>query len=209
MPTGLTAKIYEGEETSLREFALTCAKQLSPCHIVTDRGSKPMPMDKAPVIKPEQYRRQWLRREEEELERWQHLKAHPDELRKEYEADCTKRELEYIGCEKRIADMRKRYDDMIGKVEQWQVPEAYASLKSLMMKQLTESRDFDCPEGYPRHDPPCTMEACRREVPRGYRERNGVAKRGQRMAARTVPRPRRGVAVAGRVMLNGKKMRAI
>lgn len=83
MPTGLTAKIYEGEETSLREFALTCAAQLSPCHIVTDRGSKPMPMDKAPVIKPEPYRRQQLRREEEELERWQHLKVHPDELRKE------------------------------------------------------------------------------------------------------------------------------
>ena len=169
MPTGLTAKIYEGEETSLREFALTCAAQLSPCHIVTDRGSKPMPMDKAPVIKPEQYRRQQLRREEDELERWQHLKAHPDELRKEYEADCTKRELEYIGREKRLADIRKRYDDMIGKVEQWQVPEA--------MKQLTESRGFDCPEGFPRRDPPCTMEewidtrieSCQRAVD-GYRE---------------------------------------
>lgn len=136
-----------------------------------------MPMDKAPVIKPEQYRRQQLRREEEELERWQHLKANPDELRREYEADCTKRELEYIGREKRLADMRKRYDDMIGKVEQWQVPEAYASLKSLMMKQLTESRDFDCPEGFPRHDPPCTMEEwidarierCQRAVEK-YRE---------------------------------------
>ena len=177
MPTGLTAKIYEGEETSLREFALTCAAQLSPCHIVTDRGSKPMPMDKAPVIKPEQYRRQQLRMEEEELERWQHLKAHPDELRKEYEADCTKRELENIGLEKRYADIRKRYDDMIGKVEQWQVPEAYASLKSLMMKQLTESRDFDCPEGFPRHDPPCTMEEwidtrieCSQRVVERYRE---------------------------------------
>lgn len=158
MPTGLTAKIYNGEKTSLREFALTCAAQLSPCHIVTDGGSEPMPMDKAPVIKPEQYRRLQLRREEEELERWQHLKAHPDELRKEYETYCTKRELEDIGRGKRYADIRKRYDDMFGKVEQWQVPEAYASLKSLMMKQLTESRYYDCPEVFPRHNPPCTME---------------------------------------------------
>ena len=48
---------------------------------------------------------------------------------------------------------------------------------SLMMKQLTESRDFDCPEGFPRHDPPCTMEewidarieSCQRAVEK-YRE---------------------------------------
>ena len=38
MPTGLTAKIYEGEEISLREFALTCGFQVIFDHIAEQRA---------------------------------------------------------------------------------------------------------------------------------------------------------------------------
>ena len=35
---------------------------------------------------------------------------------------------------------------MIEKVEQWEVPERFQNLKDYMLKQLNDSRDFDCPD---------------------------------------------------------------
>lgn len=52
MPTGLTSKIYEGEDTSLRGFALTCVRQLGFGYYASNYGEMALPLDKAPDIKP-------------------------------------------------------------------------------------------------------------------------------------------------------------
>ena len=160
MPTGLTHKIYEGQELTIREFALNCARQLSPAYYATDRATKEMPMDRPPVLKPDDYKRKSIQRDKERLERALWLKEHPEELRKLFEAWQTKGKIERMEENIRREKTRKRYNDFIAMVEQWQVPDAYQSLKSFMLKQLTESRDFDAPISINRYDYEysCTME---------------------------------------------------
>ena len=160
MPTGLTYKIYEGKELTLREFALNCAKQLSPAYYATDGGAKEMPMDHPPVLEVDNYKLKIIERNKERLERALYLKEHPDELHKLFEAWQTRCKLDSMLANIRTEKRRKRYNEMIARVEQWQVPDAYQSLKLFMLKQLIESRDFDAPERTNRYnyEYDCTME---------------------------------------------------
>ena len=67
MPTGLTADIYEGKSTSLRAFALNCARQLGGGYQASDYGNKMLPMDKPPVMEPSGYHREQLKKAEEDF----------------------------------------------------------------------------------------------------------------------------------------------
>lgn len=144
MPTGLTGKIYEGKDMTLRGFALRCVAQTGFGCTWTDRGERAMPLDKAPVMKEDSYRRKVLQEEEEELARWQRLKDQPDKLKREYDAYCMKVELENIGRDKRYDELHDRYQTMIDKVTAWQVTDNYMPLKELMLRQLHESMEYDC-----------------------------------------------------------------
>jgi hypothetical protein len=144
MPTGLTGAIYEGKDMTLRGFALRCATQTGYGSVWTDRGEKAMPLDKAPVMKEKSDHREALQEAMEELERWQQLKAQPEELRKRYDAYRTKVDLENIGLDKRYDEKHDRYQTMIDKVTAWQVTENYLPLKDLMLRQLRESMEYDC-----------------------------------------------------------------
>lgn len=144
MPTGLTGSIYEGKDMTLRGFALRCVTQTGFGCAWTDRGDRAMPLDKAPVMQVSKYHSEALQRSKEELERWQRLKDNPDELQREYDAYCTKVELENIGRDKHYDEKHDRYQTMIDNVTAWQVTEPYQPLKDLMLRQLRESMEYDC-----------------------------------------------------------------
>jgi len=144
MPTGLTGDIYEGKDMTLRGFALRCVTQTGFGCTWTERGERAMPLDKAPVMQEDGYHRKALQQAEDELARWQRLKEQPDELQREYDAYCTKVELENIGRDKRYNEKHDRYQTMIDKVMAWQVTEDYLPLKELMLRQLRESMEYDC-----------------------------------------------------------------
>lgn len=146
MPTGLTSKIYEGKEITLREFALKCAGQLSPAYYYTRNHDEDLPLSSPPVLKADNYRQESLERAKKELERYEYLKANPSEMQKLYDKEKTRLKLDRMAREIDIAKKRERYDAMIEKVEQWEVPDSFQHLKDFMLKQLNDSRDFDCPD---------------------------------------------------------------
>lgn len=146
MPTGLTSKIYEGKEITLREFALKCAGQLSPAYYYTRNHDEDLPLSSPPILKANNYRQESLERAKKELEMYEYLKANPSEMQKLYDKERTRLKLDRMEREINIAKTRERYDAMIEKVEQWEVPEMFQKLKDFMLKQLNDSRDFDCPD---------------------------------------------------------------
>ena len=144
MPTGLTAKIYEGKELTLREFALRCATQFSPAH--SYNGD--LPLDKAPVLENSSidYYERELKKAREELEEANRLKEHPEEVERIIEQEAKNIEEENERRKIRYTEMRKRYDAMIAKVERFHVPEEYKYLRDFMLKHLKKTKEFDCPE---------------------------------------------------------------
>jgi len=144
MPSGLTYKISNGEDMSLRGFALACVTQLGAGYMATEQASKPMPLDNAPVRKPSDCYENMLRDCEEKLKKWLNLKDNLNEAviiqDSEIEGHIKANE-DYADSQREI---EKRYLDMKRRVEEWDVPDEYNSLKELMLKQLDDSIKFDC-----------------------------------------------------------------
>lgn len=140
MPTGLTAKIYEGEKLTLREFALRCAKQFSPAH--SYEGD--LPLDKPPVLKGSDYYKLAIKRANEKLTRLEHLRKHIDEVKQIIEKERQDFILREENRFKLLTELGQRYDAMIAEVEGWKVSEEYKYLKDFMLEQLNEIKRFDC-----------------------------------------------------------------
>lgn len=147
MASGLTAKIYSGEDTSFRDYALRCASRFGAFYSVTEDGEKELPRDKAPIIEVDSYYYDCLSAAEKRLKRWQFLKDNPDEARKIYDKQVD----EYNETQrKRLKDKyvnpeaRTRYEEMLKKVKSWKVKKDYTPIKNLMIQKLEESIAFDC-----------------------------------------------------------------
>lgn len=146
MPSGLTYKINSGEDMTLRGFALKCVTQLGAGYFATCQGEKEMPLDKAPVLKVSNYHQEQLSDAEKDIAFWNEVKDNQREKQKLYDEYIQKKRSEDIDRDKRQAAIKERYITMIKKVEAWNLPDEYKSLKDLMLKQLNDSLDFDCPE---------------------------------------------------------------
>lgn len=131
MPTGYTTDIYNGKDVSFRDFALTCARQFGACIMQRDD-----PADEKPKIMPEE-------------------SYHAEELKKLGKfKKPTKAEFEnYIktkiaDCKETIDKMKKlqtAYNRKIKEAQDWNPPTPeHEGLKEFMIKQLTESMQFDC-----------------------------------------------------------------
>lgn len=145
MPTGLTAEIYEGKSVSFRRFALKCSTQFGAGYYASDYGEKDLPLDKAPVLQPEQYYFNRAAQAEKELKQWEELKKNPEKLQKLYDEEMNRRKADNEEIPKKYDKIRNRYLTMLERVEHWDVPEDFISLKVLMIKQLKESIEYDCP----------------------------------------------------------------
>lgn len=144
MPTGLTEKIYNGTDTSLRSFALQCVKQLGAGYYASDNGETDLPLDKAPELKPSTFHQKCLERAEENLAKWEYLKAHPEEAEAEYKKEREKMEAGEAEARARTLILKERYENMRERVEAWEVPGDFKSLKDLMLEQIDTCIEDDC-----------------------------------------------------------------
>ena len=149
MPSGLTWEIYEGRDMTLRHFALKCLRQLGAGYHASNGGEKALPLDKAPVIPVSDYHIKQLEKAKHDVSHWLEVEKNPEKLDKLYNEYLETRERENIKCSTSNSELKARYLTMKAKVEAWNLPEEYASLKELMLKQLNESIDFDCRERLP------------------------------------------------------------
>jgi len=140
MPTGYTLDLYDGKDLTFEEFALKCARAFGALISMRDE-----PID-APIperFEPSDYHFKELekaKRRLKEVKRWDEEKAE-QEAERAYR-DALKKREEFIEKNKLI---RKRYEDMLSKVQKWKPPTIeHESLKQFMIQQLEESIEYDC-----------------------------------------------------------------
>lgn len=158
MPSGLTSKIYDGSDVTLRGFALKCLTHLGAGYRATNGGEKELPRDKAPVLKVSDYHLKQLELGQKELNHWIEVKNNPEECRRLYLAAHEKRADDNVEISKQRAELLSRYQKMKAKVESWNIPEKYNSLKELMLKQLNNSIEWDCIPSAPSEEKVETMD---------------------------------------------------
>ena len=144
MPTGLTSKIYEGEDTSLRGFALTCVRQLGYGYYASEHGEKELPLDKAPIVKPSNYHKEGLEKANKKLEDFLNLQKDPDALRKKYEEHLKQINEDKEKSIKYKEEIKENYLSVLDKVEKWDAPSEFNSLVELMKDQLNDCIKYDC-----------------------------------------------------------------
>lgn len=145
MPTGLTEKIYNGEDVSLRDFILKCATQVSGGYEASDYGAKDLPRYEAPVITADTtFYEERIIKAENELMYWVKLKEDLDFAQQEYDAEQEKHRQENEHYEKHCREIEQRYRAMLEKVNQWNASEPYRGIKEMMIRQLNECIEHDC-----------------------------------------------------------------
>lgn len=137
MPTGYTADVATGKVTSLRDYALTCARGMGALIMMRD-----MPMD-APIperFEPSDFYAKELEAAKRQLAEIEAMSESLAQIAADAELSERKANAERSAADKR--EQRARYDEMLSKVSAWEgSPDG---LKSFMMDQLSQSREFDC-----------------------------------------------------------------
>lgn len=144
MPSGLTYKIYSGEELSLRDFALRCVKQLGAGYHASQQGDKDLPKDKAPILKVDDYHPKKIEEAKADLQYYSGLLNNLEAAQKLYDEEYNANMKYNAETNEKREKLKERYEIVLKKVENWAIPAEYNSLKELMLKQLKESIDWDC-----------------------------------------------------------------
>ena len=144
MPSGLTYKIYNGEELTLRDFALRCVTQLGAGYFASQQGEKELPKDKAPILTVGSYHEVKIIKAEKEIEKWEALRNNLEEARKLYDEQYAKNMQTNAAVNEQRKEIKERYNTVLEKVKAWDIPIEYTSLKELMLEQLKKSIEWDC-----------------------------------------------------------------
>lgn len=140
MPTGYTSDVKDGKVTSLRDFALACARAFGACVTLRDEPSDaPIPDEFKPETK---YHDDAILKAQRDLDEIAELDA--AECGRRAKADYEAELASWREYEARQDEDRNRYLSMREKVKAWEVPEELSPLKKFMLEQLTESIRFDC-----------------------------------------------------------------
>lgn len=159
MSTGLTHKIQDGSNMSLRSFVLDCVKQFGAGYFASEQGTKNLPLDKAPVLEPSNYHSKKLEEFECAYNKWQEEKKDLDKLKCEYLDEMKRNEESNVKHSKRKAESKVNYLTMLEKVISLEFEdEVYKPLKDFMVKQLNDSIDFDCSDTHPYESNPTFEE---------------------------------------------------
>jgi hypothetical protein len=149
MPTGYTAKLYEGKPQTVQEFILTCARAFVATIEQRDESLDVPPRPRearteyhddalTKATKALDAASRWTDEEANQFARDQHTKALA-----RWEANCSEQ-----------LARRRRYEDMLMQVDRWVPPtDEHQGLKDFMLDQLRESIKFDCSV----YDPPAAM----------------------------------------------------
>lgn len=185
MPTGYTAGLYEGDE-SFETFVMHAARGMSVLMLMRDA-----PFD-APIpdkFEPSDYHTKALHDARTRLETAMALtEAQAEELAR---IANERRTAEYEEAKAKDAARRRRYEEMLAKVEAWQPPtDDHMGFKRFMLEQLTESIRYDCGGGVSDPPKPITaIEYGENEIRRAfddiYYHKDQLAKEEARCAQRT------------------------
>ena len=131
MPSGYTSDIYNGKEVAFKDFALGCARAFGACVMQRDD-----PADVKPKIMPE---------ESYHTEELKKLKKFKKPTKAQFDSYVKETIADYKKSIKEKNELKKRYSDILEKVNNWQPPtKEHEGLKKFMIEQLTDSRSFDC-----------------------------------------------------------------
>lgn len=150
MPTGYTSKLYEGEPQTLPEFILDCARAFGALIIMRDEpADAPIP-DKVTFRDEARYRK-YLEESNAELDQLMVMSARDKRIANLNAHE--KRVNAWRESQQRADAIRRRYDDMLVQVMNWDPPTPdHERLKKFMVDQLRDSMAIDC-NTYPREYP--------------------------------------------------------
>jgi len=141
MPTGYTAVIGDG--ISFEDFVMRCARAFGACITMRDD-----PTDKEiSEFKPSPCYKESLDKAKRDLSKVKNTTLEEAEKRaqQKYEKETKDKEE---GIQKNI-ELRSKYQTMLVKVRGWEPPSPdHQELKDFMIKQITNSIEFDCSNEY-------------------------------------------------------------
>lgn len=139
MPTGYTARVYEGD-TSLKNYILGCARAFGALAFMRDE-----PLD-APIPKsiPDNDDAYYQEEYEKACKRFDELRAMTDEeIHKEADSSYEEQRAMWKRSIERIEKENARYDAMLEKVRAWDcsINPDLAPVKGFAIEQLLKSRE--------------------------------------------------------------------
>jgi hypothetical protein len=135
MPSGLTSRLYEGTDTTLKGYAQQCA-----LHYWNLRDNA-FNEDGTVDFSETNYHQKKLDEAKKELEKFESLSEEwKDKYYEEYVREQTKNRDEAIA---EITALAQRYSNMQCKLLSWNVPDSLNDFKAYMSKILKESIDAD------------------------------------------------------------------
>lgn len=143
MPTGYTSKVQDGEITELKDFILNCAKGFGAFSKVKLDPSN----NQLILAEVGEYYERKLEECTRKLAKYNSMTD--DEIKIEIGKSVSENIKSMIEYRDKFYKQLKNYNDMISKVERWEVPsEEHRELKNFALKQLNDSRNFDCSEDF-------------------------------------------------------------
>lgn len=144
MPTGYTAIIGDKPDLTFEEFAWQCARAFGAFIMQRDD-----PMDALPILheEPSSWHADELAKASQELARI--YAASDDDLAAEAEAEFRKTRQAAERAIAEHAELRRRYEAMLSKVEAWKPPsQDHEEFRAFMMQQIRDSIGWDCNNDY-------------------------------------------------------------
>jgi len=143
MPTGYTHRVQNGEITTLRDFAMVCARAFGATITMRDDPSdKPIPEK----FEPTDYHLKAIKEAEERFNLLRNMTK--EQAEQEAKAQYEKRVANQKQGLERIAQESARYRKMLAQIQEWQPPEELNGIKDFMTQQITSSLEFDCQTSY-------------------------------------------------------------
>lgn len=140
MPTGYTSEVANGKVTTLEQFAWICARAFGALLHMRDEATD------APITEPEPssfYADELAKARERQAFA---INASEIDLRERYSEEVMKERQAALRHQDELRRVEDRYRSMERKVRAWSPPSDLEPLRAMMLKQLEESRAFDCCE---------------------------------------------------------------
>lgn len=142
MPTGYTSVVADGD-VSLKTFVLRCARAFGPCAFMRD---EPLDVPPPTLVKPSKYHADALEEASARLEALESMDG--DEKKAATQRHNEEARFNVEQSNKTNQTMLMRYTMLLAQVAAWVPPSAdHYALKDFMLKQLSESMEYDCAPG--------------------------------------------------------------
>lgn len=138
MPSGYTADVMDGK-IDFPTFALRCARAFGATIMQRDENTSNPPRHR----EYSDFYERMVKEDEAELARLAALSD--EEIEQEFQNEVEETKKHNADSVSIAAERRVRYQDMIDKVNAWVPPTLdHIKMRDFMIKQLTESIDWDC-----------------------------------------------------------------